>query len=438
MTAFVKWESVRKQILETDSELVEIIDNWKPDFKLIKTNYRFGDKILKDGTLYLGINNAPSLPITSPKIQQDIRSNLEYSNVPLGFITSGCSEVYLETEQRVIPLSFFTPGIILGLWESLTTNNDYFPKRVWDVTAGARTIFMLPNIGQKMPHERLKKKFNIRNSAPTNIYNHHATFEQIVNSPAFKTNWTSEIIFFGKDWLKRDSKNPHWLRFHHYLLEKAWELSAYNRNKITLDKIWLSFNKQADKRGIKVSPQVLHVLKQIVSIGIGAAPGFRPLSSSSLHLPVKELQKIYLQTYGLKKYIPTIMAVDYFHPYKNNQPIYYSLQAQTQIEPVNKIKNILSELREIQSVVELFIEIGLLDALKIEDTLIDWLIKNVSVEFFHPDAKSNDTLENSKKLPIKDKALVHIPGARRGRQFSASAAFTTGCIRLSLLEKPRA
>lgn len=433
----ISWDDARNSLNRIAPKFVKLIDQWNPNFKLYRARYNYGDKVLKSGVLHLGSKNSHSIPISSPKISQDIKNQLSYSNVPLGFITHGSNEVYLETEERVIPLAYFKPGVILGLWESLETGQSYFPRRVWDVTSGARTIFILPSISQRNPHEQLKKKYGVRNSVPNTIYQQNAIFKQIIDSRNFKQEWYNEMIFFGKDWLQRDEKNPHWLRFHHYLLEQAWELSAYNRNKITFDKLWLSFGKHLETKGIKINFPLLNILKQIVAIGIGASPGFRPVVNSETPGPVKEIQKVYLNTYGLKHYIPTVMSVDYFKPYEKNHPIYFSLQAQTQIETRYKIKNILSELRELKTITEIFINTTLKGSLLAEETPLDWLVKNVAFDFFHPDATKHDSITNSKYMPTQDKNLIEVRGAKRGRKFSSACSFVTGCIRLSILSIPR-
>ena len=433
----ISWNLARESLRKLAPQFVKIIDEWDPKFKLYRVRYNYGDKILKKGVLHLGVNNAHSIPISSHEIPSDVKEQLSYSNVPLGFITQGGTEVFLETEDRVIPLAYFKPGVILGLWESLETEQSYFPRRVWDVSAGARTIFMLPSISQRNPHEQLKKKYGVRNSTPNSIYHHSNIFKQIIESKNFKQEWHNEVIFFGKEWLQRDENNPHWLRFHHYLLEQAWQLSAYNRNKITFDKVWLSFSQHLETIGIKVNSHLLNILKHIVAIGIGAAPGFRPVVDSDISGPMKEIQKIYLNTYGLKNYIPTIMSVDYFKAYEHNEPIYFSLQAQTQLETHYKVKNILTELRELQNIVEIFIATTLKGILLTEETPIDWLVKNVEFDFFHPDATSSDTITNSKYMPSKDKNLIEVPGAKRGRKFSNACSFATGCIQLSMRPIPR-
>ncbi len=428
----INWEQARKSVKAAEPELADIIDNWQVRHSFIRVRYNYGDKVLKGGILHLTDKDGVSHPIHSADISEEIKEQLSYSNMPLGVITAGSNEVFLETGERVIPLVFFKPGVIMGLWESLEEKASYLIKQIWDVSAGARSIFMLPSISQRVPHEQLKKHYGVKRSAPSTLYDHHQVFTQIIQSQNFKKPWMHEILFLGKDWLTPNNQDIGWLRFHNYLLKKAWQLSAYNRNITTFDRIWLLFSQELEAKGIKVNPQLITILKQIVAIAIGAAPGFRPIVKTDVAAPAATLQKIYLNTYGLKNYIPTIMALDYFSSPQNNEPIYYSLQIQTQMEPICKFKNTLSEIREIKMLLEFFIELVLEGKLKVAGTLIDWVAKNVQFDFYHPDTTRHDDIQNSKYLPSRDKALIEVRGAKRGRKFAHASPLAKGCVQIRM------
>lgn len=429
----INWKKARTSIQQIDPKLTKILDEWCPDYPLLKVNYRFGDVILKNGYLHFCLESGKNIPINADEISHTIREQFSYTNVPLGFITQGSTEVFLESDHRCVPLSYFEPGVILGLWESLEPENSYFPRRIWQVSAGARSIFMLPGISQRIQHEKLKKKYQVRNSPPSNLYQHRDIFKQLASHTKFKQKWNCEIIYFSKNWLRPDNKNQHWLRFHHYLLEEAWNLSSYNRNLVTLDVIWLRFSEFLAKEGIKISSNLFQILKQVIAIGVGAAPGFRPVGKSQLSAPVKELQRIYIESYGLNDYVPTIMSPSYFQPFEYNEPIYYSFQVPTQIELSYKIKNILGELRELKNILSIFLEMNLDGKLAIENTPIEWLIKNVKFSFYHPDVKAFDSIQNSKRMPSYDSNLMKMKRAsKKGRRFAAASHFTTGCVALSM------
>ena len=428
----ISWDQARKSVKAAEPELADIIDNWQARHSFIRVRYNYGDKVLKGGVLHLTDKDGISHPIHSAAISEEIKQQLSYSNMPLGIITAGSNEVFLETDERVIPLALFKPGVIMGLWESLDDKASYFPKQIWDVTAGARTIFMLPSISQRVSHEQLKKHYGVKRSAPSSLYDHHQVFTQIIQSQNFNQVWTHEIIFFGNDWFTQNNNDMGWLRFHNYLLKEAWQLSAYNRNKTSFDRIWLMFSQELEAKGIKVNPHLIDILKQIIAISIGAAPGLRPIVKTDVAAPAATLQKIYLNTYGLKNYIPTIMALDYFIPYQNNEPIYYSLQIQTQMEPICKFKNTLSEIRETKMLLELFVELALEGKLKVAGTLIEWVAQNIQFDFYHPETGRHDDIQNSRYLPSRDKALIEVWGAKRGRKFAHACPLAKGCVQIRM------
>ncbi len=428
----INWEQARKSVKAAEPELADIIDNWHVRHPFIRVRYNYGDKVLKGGILHLTDKDGISYPIHSAAIPEEIQKQLSYSNMPLGIITAGSNEVFSETGERVIPLAFFKPGVIMGLWESLEENASYFPKQIWDVSAGARSIFMLPSISQRVPHEQLKKHYGVKRSAPNTIYDHHSVFRQIIQNQHFKQEWVHEILFLGEDWLIPNNQDIGWLRFYNFLSKKAWKLSGHSRNKITFDRIWLLFSQELETKGIKANSQLIIILKQIFAIAMGAAPGFRPIVKTDIAAPAAALQKIYLNTYGLKNYIPTIMALDYFSPYQNNEPIYYSLQVQTQIEPIYKFKNTLSETRAIKTLLEYFVEFALEGRLKVADTLMEWIVKDVQFDFYHPDTERHDDIHNSKYLPSRDKALIEVRGAKRGRKFSHASPLAKGCVQIRM------
>lgn len=167
----VTWKQVRMSAHQANPELATIIDAWDPpkDYTLLKVSYQYGDILLQDGLLYLPDNKGNVFPITSSFVPNKIKEQLSYSNFPLGLITAGGNEVFLETNDRVISLIFFNPVVILGLWESLDPNTPYFPKRLWNVCAGTRSLFMLPKISEASGHNRLKKLYEIKSHAPKKL-----------------------------------------------------------------------------------------------------------------------------------------------------------------------------------------------------------------------------------------------------------------------------
>jgi hypothetical protein len=234
------WYQVKDQVKAVNPTLFDIIEDWQPPahFKLYKISYRYGDKIIKNGVLHVPGSNGSAVPISSARVHVNVKESLSYSHVPLGLLLNNGQEVFIENEDRVIPVAFFTPGVVLGLWESLEEKSSFAMQKFLDVSAGARSIFLLPKVAEAGSFERLKKFYGVRQPMPRKLSDHAAIFAQISKHKAFQEEWSHDILFFSKEWLVRDAKNVGWLTFHHHLLEQAWALSAYNRNSLAMN--WIS------------------------------------------------------------------------------------------------------------------------------------------------------------------------------------------------------
>lgn len=371
-------------------------------------------------------------PITSSRVPESIRNQLLYSNVPLGVICKNGTEVFLEDQERVVSLAFFNPGVILGLWEALESPLSYFPKRVWEVSAGARSLFMLPKISQTGLHEKLKKKYGVHLPAPKNSFAHGQIFSEITRSQNFEHEWFNEIIFFDSKWLERDNRNFGWMSFHHHLLEEAWKLSDYNRNYMSYERVWQLFSRYLEGKNIKPNAYLVDTLKHLMIIGSGAVPGYVPAVNTEIPGPVAALQDVYLKDYGLNHYIPTIMMPGHYS--RGSKYSYYSLQTPTLFSAIPKSsaqQSVMTEIRELKALVNEFIAAAFDRHLKVENTPIEWLVNHVDFEFFHSDDDLYKKIESSENMPILDKDLIYLPGKMRGRKFAYNSSFVRGCVRLT-------
>jgi hypothetical protein len=161
------WDKNENAIKRVNPDLFDIVNGWQPSksSSFIKVTYQYGDIVLKDGLLHLPDKNGQLYPITHPNIPNSLRERLSYSSFPLGVITTGGNEVYLETENRVVSLAFFNPGVILRLWETLDPSTSHFPKKIWNVYAGARSLISLPMISEASGYNKLKKIYGIKGPA---------------------------------------------------------------------------------------------------------------------------------------------------------------------------------------------------------------------------------------------------------------------------------
>jgi len=428
------WQEAKAKVRKVNPKLHDIIDEWNPgpEYTLFKVIYPFGTNVLADGTLNLPYKGNRTIPINHHTVPRHIRDKLTYSSFPLGLIIENGNEVFLEMVDRIISLAFFNPGEILGLWEALDPPTSHFPKRIWKVSAGARSLFMLPKIADAGAHEKLKRQYGVRTPLPKKLRYHWRVFKEIASHPNFTATWQNEIFFFSSKWVEK-SKDPGWLNFHHFLLQEAWKLSAYARNETTRSIIWELFARSLTKKGIKPNPYLMDTLKHLVAIGVGGFPGSKPAGSSQQAGPIQAFQSIYIDTYKLD-YSPTIMAPYHLHMDDNCKAVYYSLHAPTLFESLPKAKttgSLLSDLRSLKSLLEHFIEEALDGNLKIENTPLQIIIDNINYDFFHSEQDTYGEIRPTKEMPQEDESLFKIPHINKDMPFAESSPFTRGCIRIS-------
>src|SRR3990167_9065298 len=115
-------------------------------------------------------------------------------------------EYYIDLPQcsMTIPWLVYGPGSLFPYTSILDmkSNRNYSPNGLLNITSGARSVFMLPNIGCSVNHMNLQRDFNVKKSAPKMLYNHWSVFTEIVNSKSTYSDWQSCVIFFSEKWLR--------------------------------------------------------------------------------------------------------------------------------------------------------------------------------------------------------------------------------------------
>ena len=107
------WNKVRDQVYKVNEELAILIDSISPDnsFKFVKIDYLFGDAFVDKGIFQLP-HGDDLVPITSSEINAEIKKELFYKNNPLFLTLSKGNEVFMDTDQRIIPLNYYRSGSI--------------------------------------------------------------------------------------------------------------------------------------------------------------------------------------------------------------------------------------------------------------------------------------------------------------------------------------
>ena len=429
------WKDIRSKVAHIRPELTKIIDELDPqdDFPLIFASYPYGRKIVDKGTIQLPAADGKVVPIDAPTISKDFKHLLKRRSVPVSLMLKNTGEVYYEMPDRIITLNLFQPGAIFGLWENLDPTLSHFVRRIWSVSSGARSVYLLPKITDVASHKELKKKYGIRSHLPKSLLDHWQILVEIANSQAFDQDWHSEVLFFSDKWIDTAISDPAWKDFYNYLLQDGWNQSQYWRNKVTFDIVWELFTNELIKQNMKPNPYFVSIIKHLVLVGTGVLPASTAADNSNAAAPIQGLQEVFINDYKLKDYVPTIMQPHVFS-YDDGIPAYYSLQLPALLEtPLvsRQLPSILSAMPEIMFLMDTFQTEVLQGEIKADNTPIEAFAQKVVCDYFHSEADGNNSVRSTKEMPLEDKRLVTLPGKYNNRVFAETGHFCRGCIRLS-------
>ncbi len=416
------WNEARELIKPVNQKLVEIIDKFNPgkDFVFIKARYQYGDKILKRGELQLPTATG-TVPFQHHTIPAEIRKKLNYSTMPMGIILSKSIEVFFENEERTMPSKLFSTGTLFGLWEAFDPEPSEFVKKVWNLSAGARTVFMLPKISDAISHNRLKRDYGIHTHPPKKLLDHHKIFADLARKQQ-EDNWYCDILFFSDKWLENKDDNFGYLKLHKYWLSEAWKQSFNCRNQMSYDVAWEDFAREIGRRNYKPGAYIINVIKHLLTIGEGIFPGFTPaIENNEDALPVNLIQEAYRKSYLLKHYEPIIMQP--CHLREKGEIAYYSLSLPTQLEYVHQAKSsssIMTDMRELKTLMLI-----LLESVK---------NKTADFDFFHSEKDQFNEIRNASEIPDEDPRFLFKKNKDDNPWFCDNSPFWRGCVRIKLLE----
>lgn len=427
----VFWEDVREEVLLLNPELAEICDEINPGKKypLIKLHYPWGSNIIEQGKLFLPTKDKGLVSIDSPEVPEFIRKQLNYCPIPLSLILERDNEVFVETNSRVIPLNHLKPGEFFGIFEIMNklNNTDTGSAIIWSVSAGSRSVFMLPKISEAGGHKRIQKEFNIKKDAPTSLEQHYAIFKDITSRVCSADRWHNTILIFTDSWFQ-NNKNAVWANFNKYLFKVCWIQMQLLRDATAFSLLWALFVEAINNRNLKPRPYLIDTIKYLVSVANGSGVAFKPLEDES-SMPARVIQNAFTEIYQLPNYIPTLMHSCKLN--ENNKMIYYSLTFPTILDSTpdaKRLGSIVRDQREIQKLLE-----TLTNTIKYRNPIIN-PIKHVKYEFYHNDASitDQDGIQHSESIVENDSRFLDLDARFKDKVFCATSPFFRGCIRILL------
>lgn len=425
------WSQIKESVKAINPSLYKKIQVVNPSDKLplYAVSYPFGEKILENGQLYLPNSENEVVHVNDSSIDIEIYNNLKYSRegLPAGIVLENSYELFIHNGKQIFPILIAEPGALISLWRHME-ETPFHPTKFFSANSGARTLFMLPNIGDFVSHHNLKRDYKFKHPAPKNLTEHWRVFKSIYDHS--DSAWNVKVLFFSQAWIDKILHDESWQSLKLYFLENCWNSCAYERNRVFYD---YAFSCVQQNNNLKPNPYLADTLRHLLMIALGHVPGFAAATSTSCG-PIDLFQKAYMESYGLTKYAPTIFQPTYFKLSEENpQPVYYSLQLPTTLEFSPKSRqtsNVLLALQELFDIVKIFLSDIRNNKIALNDTILGKVAKEVSFDFFHNKTSEtyNDEIFDTSGLPEVDPYLSKILTPKKAQEISTSGSFLRGCV----------
>jgi len=358
-----QWPEVKATIAKYANSLAQELDaafTKKPNLNVFKMQYSYGDFILNDGIF---INELPNR-----------------HKPAFALILNGGAEVFTEKENKpnqVATIAMLKPGNVLFLQQNLDSN--IFPTSIQNVTAGARSIFLLPKIGNSERFWRMARRNKIPLDLPICLLDQWRVFKALVTS--HQSNWNTELVIFTEEWLQQENHEA----IKQCLRNQIIPSPLFNAHKQEIDVI---VDQLIEERAELYSGEIL---KNILAIANGDIPGFS-MAEDEVFAPIKLIQKVFIDDYGLKS--AELMQPEYVKP---ESECFYSFELHNNTQSFNK-KPYQPSLDVLEDTQRLYTKL-----LESDNQLLQNYLK-ARLEFFHAFAngerpQNNNSANNQKLSP---------------------------------------
>ena len=426
----VSWEQIANDVAAVNPVFAKIINELDPPEKLrlYVGDYPYGHQIVRSGKFYINIKNK-DLPIDHADVPKKIQDDLSYNALsnPVSLVLEKSIELYLDeptVEAPMSPLMYVSEGSVTSTTLVLSKNSLH-PPFLWNISSGARSLFMLPKISHAKMYRKLCSELGINVEPPNSSYDHYKVFKEIAKHEK-KAPWKSKILYFSREWFQY-LEDPKWMQFKNYLLESFCKSYDYIGNLFVWD---LILNLILKKRKIKPSLYINNVVKHLFQIGIGFSFGLAPAEDETKG-PIKFLQKVFMENYELKDYLPTIMQPTRFSMEAHSQPVYYSLQNPSLLDTPKKRDNSsqISDLYDIYSLFNKYVDSLKNEKLNITDTRVHKFAKDIKVNAIHTSPERYTQLSSSEIVPQDDQRFLKCLYPTKNKIPAVNNPFFRGCFR---------
>jgi|GEM_PF-6922884 len=384
-----------------------------PELPLFLAKYHYGDLIVNEGVLQFPLQK--DLLVSHSGLPAEMQPFLDKQALPIGLVLNRVVELFSSYDDRVIPINIKKTGQLLGLSGLLSPSP--FDLTQLNVSAGARTTFLLPNVSDATHH---KKLITIYNAPPVinSVFDHWAVFKKLANYRFQHRYWSCELLFFSTSWVDKikQADTVPWFLLKNYFYEQACAQNVgrfYLINNICLKNCLL---KAMSRCQTSVSDYAFDTFQYLFLLQQGQVPGFQVSDGSEEYLPESTIQEAYVKDYKLKTYLPIIMCGAMWEGYNAEAPMYYSLNlpivfslAMSDMKNVRRT-DLLQQLSRI-----------------IEDLN---LATHCKYRYMHHQVDNLHGIEKAALVLQSDPRVIQLKSHYPGREISSSNAFVRGCIQL--------
>tara|TARA_R110000868_G_scaffold291709_1_gene552250 strand:- start:16712 stop:18025 length:1314 start_codon:yes stop_codon:yes gene_type:complete len=427
----LSWEDVRDKVKNVNEPLFNEIEKISPDksmpFYIAK--YRFGDQIIINGTLQIPNDKGTVVPITDSSLSKTVKNDLNYTmNMPLGIVLEKSIELHGLVNSRIIPWRILKPGRLFSLWGSFQpSGTSSHAASMWQMTAGARSMFMLSKIEEKRGYQKLQKALGIDIAIPREPYDQWHLFKEIVHAPSTHCEWQTELLFFSREFREKlDTESFNSLTNH--LFRTAWLDTTLVRDQIIFDSM---YNSAIMSCNIKSNPYLINTTKHIYELARNSFPGLAFATDDSAG-PINLIQDVFVDIYGHLKSSPSMMVPAYLNDadriyYSLNIPTLLSFSAET--KPINNQLYDLSWIKVLQDKINAYFK---KDEFNLSGTPIANLANSVGYQYFHPNPGKHNDIVMAKNLQHQH-AILCDEEKKFNLPFSANSKFMHGVIEIGNL-----
>jgi hypothetical protein len=430
----ISWKDARESVLRVNPELAQAIDESQPkaSHKLIKVKYPYGAEIIKKGMFF--IPSGKGLTEFS-KASSELQKLLDYSwmSVPLGIVTKGAIESFWLSNDSVIPQGILEEGATCAK-RTIFSNVKFNFKSIWNLTAGARTLFLLPSIKDREGYARLAKYFQIPSIIPRTYFDQWFVFKDLALKNFPEHNWYSEMIFFTRPWVEEiilNKGSPLGSYLHNSFLNN----SEFLRNEHVFNFIWHNFLNTVNAKRVIVDSYLYEYSKYLVKAGMGASLAFSPDFTDRV-APIEFLSRVYVDIYSLKQQ-PIFMKTSKNKWGEEGNSLYLSLQLPIhyQNKPCRgKRSTGVESLKSISDILDIFKQKLNSDKNLIKGSILESFNNCIDYKYYHKDKTSHPEISSSNLILDNNKEFTPL-GPYSALEKPYYNVFFKGCINIKCLNK---